>query len=113
MPTLYTGIGHATRRGSQMYRDVDGLRSIVKHRDEILGVNLDWSRDLDGDTISSVVNTANGVKLTAASNTPTVTSVNVDRIGSLKVKVTTGLGRVLIETIHFYPRNLGSRIKDY
>lgn len=97
-------------RGLRMFRDIDGIPSLAAHRDEVVTVEISWSRRLrPGEGIVTVTNTSGGPTLTGATNSETTTSVLAQGFGQIEVKVTTGGGRTLVETINIYERNSGHR----
>lgn len=104
----------ANRNGSQMFRDLDGVLSGAKHRNDVLTFVMNWKKDLEpGEFISSVTNTANGVTLTNAENSRDTTSVDVTGIGWHEIKVVTTFSRTLIEPVRWYEKNQGIRLRDY
>jgi hypothetical protein len=98
---------------NRWFRDRDGILSTTKREDEIVGMTIDWSRQLaSGETISSVAYEDSGVTRTGTSATTTTTVDNVTGIGETEVTVTLSTGRKLQELVRFYDRE-GARAGDY
>jgi hypothetical protein len=82
-------------RRREFFEDYDGIPTAVKREDEVRSYVMDWTEELEGETISTAVWTAKGATIDSDSNTNTTTTVTISDSGEAEVAVVTSGGRTL------------------
>lgn len=101
------------RGGSEYFIDHDGELATSKRDDEKLQLVIDWSDQLNGDTINSVSYDERGVAASGMSNTTTTSTVTVSDVGELEITVTTAAGSILQRVVRFYDSASPAGARDY
>ena len=98
MATLYL-----SKQRNEFFTDKDGVRTAVKHVDEIKSYTIDWSRVLDAsETISTSSWESSNVTTSSPTSTSTTTTVKVTGTdGHIQNTVVTSASRTLVEQIRF------------
>jgi hypothetical protein len=99
---------------NRWFVDEDGARATSKRYDEKIPAILDWTDQLEGDTIAGTPTYEDrGVTRSSTSNTTTTTTTHVTGLGEFKVTVTTAAGLILQRIVRFYDASGGRMPRDY
>ncbi len=79
-------------RAHGLSQQADRWRAVVD-KDDVLGLTIDWTRYLDGETISSTSYTASGVRVGSEAEASGITTASLSGIGEGDVQTTTSGGR--------------------
>ncbi len=89
------------------FTDRQGLSSYWQDKDEVVARTIDWTRWLDGDTISTSTWTATGITIDSSANTTTSATVTLSAaagVTDVVNTIVTAAGRTEQRTIRIYER---------
>lgn len=94
----------------RFYLDADDYDAVQLDPDDIEDFTRDWTRYLDGDTISASAWTASGVTVDSSSNTTTSATVTLSGLkrdpAEVTNQITTAAGRKKSWTFRVYEREM-------
>lgn len=105
MRTLYIH-ANGEAHGLEFFTDRDGFAAARKDPSAVLDYTFDWSRRLDGDTITTSAFSSTGAAIDAQSNTTTTAAVTLSGdpgpVSDIVNTITTGGGRTEQKTLRLY-----------
>lgn len=115
MSSTITSFDPPERPGSQWFRDINGVPTTSKHKDEILLLTVDVSESVaSGETVSSASWSDSGVTTSSRNTTSTTVYANVTGTnGGTTVTITLSTGRKLVRGFRFIDVPDGSQGTDY
>ena len=103
MGTFYSPV---RGRGSQFYRDIDGMWTDTKRYDEVLSFDWDITDALEtGEAISSVSYDASGLTVNSDSYSGNVVTIEIEGTGNIEVTVVLDSGREIQEKFRWLSEN--------
>lgn len=89
------------------FTDREGIASYWQDKNEVVSRTIDWTRWLDGDTISTSTWSATGIMIDSSANTTTSATVTLSAaagVTDVVNKIVTANGRTEEKTIRIYER---------